>query len=353
MVIKKLIICNFRSYYGKKEFVFSNHLNLILGSNGDGKTTFFDAINWVLTPDYIPTSEYEDLPDEASLVSAKMFAELKSGDSGPVLVSMELNNNFGSLRVVERSFNVTKGTKGEIRIDGRSHRAFQFVGGMRKELFSVRDVFEKENAFPAVIRKYHIFKGEDKLNIFNDKTTLQTLLDMFSGIKDLDPYKQFAQYAMSTSEKAISGTKDKASKQNSKALQIQKEIVALTMQLERAESELATSRKEYDEAKGHIDAIDNDYEVIQEIDTLEKKVVKLGNDISRIAGKIDEEYDIKLLDEQWILMGFSPILKDYNNKMLSFAFSKDNIEANYKKKQEEESNRERLEKAKTELSKIT
>ena len=51
MLIKKLTIYNFRSYYGKKVFEFSDHLNLILGSNGDGKTTFFDAINWVLTPD--------------------------------------------------------------------------------------------------------------------------------------------------------------------------------------------------------------------------------------------------------------------------------------------------------------
>ena len=50
MIIKKLTICNFRSYYGVKEFAFCDRLNLILGSNGDGKTTLFEALNWVLTP---------------------------------------------------------------------------------------------------------------------------------------------------------------------------------------------------------------------------------------------------------------------------------------------------------------
>ena len=138
MVIKKLTIYNFRSYYGKKVFEFSNHLNLILGSNGDGKTTFFDAINWVLTPDYVPKSDNDRLPDDSSLVSAKMFKELKQGETGRVLVSIELKNNSGSLRVIDRAFNVLKTADGNMRIEGRMHKAFQLVGTMRKEMFSVK-----------------------------------------------------------------------------------------------------------------------------------------------------------------------------------------------------------------------
>lgn len=352
MVIKKLTIYNFRSYYGKKEFVFSNHLNLILGSNGDGKTTFFDAINWVLTPDNILRTEDTSLTEDSSLVSAKMFSELKLGEKGRVLVAIELKNNSGSTRIVERAFNVFKSAEGGMKIEGRTHKAYQLVGTMRKEMFSVRDVFEKENAFPAVIRKYHIFKGEDKLNIFDDKATLQTLIDMFSEIKDLEPFKQFAQYAQMTSEKAISGTKDKANKQNTKILELQKEIVNLAKQLEKAETELASSRKEYNEAKEKIDAIDSDYETIQEIDKLEKEIFKIEHEIERVADKIDEDYSIKLLDEQWILMGFAPILKEYNAKMSSLAYSKENMEAEYRKKQEDEFNKERVERAKSELAQI-
>lgn len=43
MILEKLIIYNFRSYYGRKLFEFGKRLNLILGANGDGKTTFFEA----------------------------------------------------------------------------------------------------------------------------------------------------------------------------------------------------------------------------------------------------------------------------------------------------------------------
>ena len=336
MQIKKLIIYNFRSFYGKKEFAFSDHLNLILGSNGDGKTTFFDAINWVLTPDYAPKSNEDKMPEDKSLVSAKMFKELGVGEKS----------------FLERSLCICKSSDGEMRIEGRSHKAFQLVGSIRKELFSVKDLFEKENAFPAIIKKYHVFKGEDKLNIFKDKTTLQTLIDMFSEIKDLEPFRQFAKYAKDTSEKVMSGAREKANKQNARVTEIQRDIISLCKKLETAEYDLAKAKAEYNEAQKHIDAIDSDYNIIQQIAKLEKEVARIEGEIERLSDKIDEEYSFKLLDDQWILMGFEPVLKEYNSKLESLAYSKNTIESEFKKKQEEDFNKARVAKAKTELEKI-
>lgn len=352
MVIKKLIIYNFRSYFGMKEFTFCDHLNLILGSNGDGKTTFFDAINWVLTPDYAPKAENEVMPDDSSLVSAKMFHTLQVGERGRVLVSLELKNNSGSWRTIERAFNVFKLPNGNMRIENRTHKAYQTVGSIRKEFLSVKEILEKESAFPAIIKKYHIFKGEDKLNIFNDKATLQALIDMFSDIKDLEPFKQFAQYAQDTSEKVIVGSREKTNRQATRTAEIQNDIISLTKRLEAAEREFATAKNEYDEAKENIDSIDNDYEIIQKAAEQEKEIVQLEHEIERITDKIDEEYSFKLLDDQWILMGFGPILREFNSKMESLSYSKNNIEADYRKEQETEFEHSRIEKAKTELEKI-
>ena len=72
MIIKTLVINNFRSYYGEKVFEFQKGLNLILGANGDGKTTFYDALDFVLTIDDIERKSVS----LASCVSKKMFAEL-------------------------------------------------------------------------------------------------------------------------------------------------------------------------------------------------------------------------------------------------------------------------------------
>lgn len=352
MIITKLVIYNFRSYYGKKEFKFTPNLNLILGSNGDGKTTFFEALNWVLTPDYAPRSEADRLPEESSLVSAKMFRELKVGEKGKVMVLLELKNNSGHLRLVERSFNITKLPSQDMRIEDRVHKAYKFVGNMRKEMTFIKDLFEKENVFPAIIKKYHIFKGEDKLNIFNDKTTLQALIDMFAEVKDLEPYKDFAVYAEGLAKKALSGSKDKANKQNSKILLIQKDLRSLEERLEREEINLRVSKKTFEEASEQVDAIQADYGLLKKIDDIEKQINTLEREIDRLSDKIDEDYSFNLLDEQWILMGFQSILKEYNSKVESLAISKTNLEDDFRRKQEEEFSSAKMEKAKSELEKV-
>lgn len=51
MIIQKIEIQNFRSYYGKNSFELVNGLNLIIGSNGDGKTTFYEALEWLFKTD--------------------------------------------------------------------------------------------------------------------------------------------------------------------------------------------------------------------------------------------------------------------------------------------------------------
>ena len=226
MIIKKLTICNFRSYYGVKEFVFSNKLNLILGSNGDGKTTFFEALNWVLTPTEAAKQNKEADVKLESLISAKMLRNLLDGESDKVYVSIEITYETGKFtknKIIERSFTVTK-KAGKPEISNVYHDSFDCRGGRKdKKDMLLRGVLETDAAFPAVIKKYHLFKGEDKLNIFDNKETLQNLLDLYSDVKDIVPFKQFASYAEKMAEKAMGTNKAKASKQAKDLEEVNKE----------------------------------------------------------------------------------------------------------------------------------
>ena len=47
MIIKEIRINNFRSYYGSNCLSLSQGLTLIIGDNGDGKTTLFEALEWL------------------------------------------------------------------------------------------------------------------------------------------------------------------------------------------------------------------------------------------------------------------------------------------------------------------
>ncbi len=355
MIIKKLTICNFRSYYGKKEFVFSNKLNLILGSNGDGKTTFFEALNWVLTPTEAAKQNKEADIKLESLISAKMLRNLPDGESDKVYVSIEITYETGKVtknKIIERCFTVTK-KAGRPEISNVCHDAFDCRGGRKdkKELL-LRGVLESDAAFPAVIKKYHLFKGEDKLNIFDNKETLQNLLDLYSDVKDIVPFKQFAHYAQKMAEKAMGTNKARASRQSKDIEYVNKEIVRLTKELEKHEARFFSTKKEYDDAEAKLEGLKDDMASINKIRELQDKQKDWKREIGILQRRIDDEYGRMLLDSQWILMGFSSILEEYNRKMSSLLISKQNIEEDYKKKQEEEFDKAKTEKAKTELEKI-
>ena len=86
MIIKSLEIQNFRSYYKTNVFNFCDGLNLIIGSNGDGKTTLFEALEWVFrTDDVVKT--------DVKFISKKRAEELFSGDSDNVAVSVTYEHN--------------------------------------------------------------------------------------------------------------------------------------------------------------------------------------------------------------------------------------------------------------------
>lgn len=355
MIIKKLTICNFRSYYGVKEFAFSNKLNLILGSNGDGKTTFFEALNWVLTPTEAAKQNKEADVKLESLISAKMWRNLPDGESDKVYVSIEITYEAGKFtknKIIERCFTVTK-KAGRADISNVYHDSFDCRGGRKdKKDIMLRGVLETDAAFPAVIKKYHLFKGEDKLNIFDNKETLQNLLDLYSDVKDIVPFKQFANYAEKMAEKAMGTNKAKATKQAQDLDRVNKEIVRLTKELEKHETRLSSTKKEYEDAEAKLEGLKDDMASINKIRELQDKQKDWKREIGVLQRRIDEEYGRMLLDSQWILMGFAPILDEYNRKLSSFLTSKQNIEEDYKKKQEEEFDKAKTEKAKTELEKI-
>lgn len=96
MIINKIIIRNFRSYYGDNTFEFKDGLTLIIGDNGDGKTTFFEALEWLFN-----TSQTEDKTER--VLSAKRKKELLDNETDSVRVVMYFKSEGDSDKIVEKS----------------------------------------------------------------------------------------------------------------------------------------------------------------------------------------------------------------------------------------------------------
>ena len=95
MIIKEIRIKNFRSYYGENnQFEFSDGLTLILGDNGDGKTTFFEALEWLFK------TELDRVNQELENVSEMRKSKLEIGEQDEVSVFMSFEHD--GLKSVER-----------------------------------------------------------------------------------------------------------------------------------------------------------------------------------------------------------------------------------------------------------
>jgi DNA sulfur modification protein DndD len=118
MIIQKIEIQNFRSYYRENSFELINGLNLIIGSNGDGKTTFYEALEWLFRTD--GTNKMD-----TKYISKKRSEELMPNNSDDVRVAMTYEHK-GRTKVLEKMFHFTKSFDGEVTT---SNYTFSLIEG--------------------------------------------------------------------------------------------------------------------------------------------------------------------------------------------------------------------------------
>ncbi len=305
MIIKSIIIENFRSYYGENSIVFSDGLNLVIGANGDGKTTLFEALEWLYdTVGKMPKTD-------AKYVSKKKISELLEGESSKVKVSMTYTNNDG-VRIFEKSFKFTKNLSGELSISNFTCTMFIQKGGEN-------DIREGETAlrmfdydFAPSIRKYCLFKGEQELNIFNKEEAMGYLVETFSEVRDFDPYIDFILKSKEWSEKALSSALKSDQKNSADVDKYQKLIANESKRLGDLRIELKDQQKKAIDFTTLLDDLEKNREASELLKTTNDRLEHLHDQEKQMYRKISDNYTFRLLDEMWILMGFEPIAEEYS-----------------------------------------
>lgn len=89
MLIKKIVLKNFRQYDGENEIIFSvepeKNITFVLGGTGFGKTTLCQSFRWCL----YGKSDFKKPED---ILSQKKIDSLKDGQSCPATVSLEISH---------------------------------------------------------------------------------------------------------------------------------------------------------------------------------------------------------------------------------------------------------------------
>lgn len=311
MIIKEIKIKNFRSYYGdNNRFEFSDGLTVIIGDNGDGKTTFFEALQWLLD-----TTKDRGLMEQ---MSEMRKSQMEVGDVEEISVYMKFDHD--GEKSVEKSFTIEKLENGSFKIGQLVYRGYE-TNGIEREAVNGKALIER--CYDAFIQKFSMFKGESELNVFENKTALKDLVDKFSDIRKFDELVEIT-----------SNFEEKANKAYLQEMRSDKRVAQRARELEsdisRVGTEISITRKDIKEKRDSIDTynktlsqLEDNQEASQRYHDIKERLKTQEDKRNKLMAQIGAvNYNHALLDRMWILAPFSPILKIFQEKISALSKTK-------------------------------
>ncbi|HFI0468597.1 TPA: AAA family ATPase, partial [Streptococcus suis] len=105
MKIKKILLYNFKNFRHETVIDFSNNITFLVGPNGFGKTTIFDAIELGLTGDISRITQKNQVTGENVAYNKPFF---QNDISKPVIIKLWLEKSNGEqLIIIRRLINDT------------------------------------------------------------------------------------------------------------------------------------------------------------------------------------------------------------------------------------------------------
>lgn len=334
MIIKKVQIDNYLCYYDTNTFELADGLNIILGENGEGKTKFYEAIDWLFN------GENRDLH---LLVSAKKLNETEIGENFRVRVSMTVEQ-YGEKSTITKSFITRKEKENECS-------TFSFmIEGISENSFGERSQVDGQalldRIFPFQIRKYSMFKGEAALNIFDSDSALVNLINLFSEAKHYDKYSEKGAMLREKAEKAVEASSRLDKKNEARYKRLEAEIHRLERQKDSYKVHLNVTEEEIKKIEENLQDAERHVSNADALEVLNKRIKEIENKIFNLTQTIDERYTTSLFDENWILVNFEVFHKAFAEKVASHSKKRRELQSQFDK---EKGIKEGEKKAKAEL----
>ena len=309
MIIKDIKINNFRSYYGSNHLSLSKGLTLVIGDNGDGKTTLFEALEWL----FDTTGENR----KDSHISEKRKSELEVGESDEVSVSITFEHD--GEKEIEKRFIFERLSETNIRTKDYKFVGY-FIDGAERHSISGDRLLNM--CFEPVIRKYCLFKGENELNVFDNETALKTLVDTFSGIRDFDRLVELTSNFEQKSANAANRELQNDKKVSKQAKELNTQLNVVINDIQNIKTELNQKKISISDFATKLEALERNQETSERYRAIKERIKGLKDKQAKLVAWSSCEYSTNLLDEYWILRSFPPIIKEFSAKVSALSKEK-------------------------------
>jgi DNA sulfur modification protein DndD len=295
-------------YYGTKSFEFADGLNIILGHNGDGKSTIFTAFNWIFNSTFPLTL--------SDVYSQKKYSEILENESFDVKVECTVVQ-YDSEYKISKSFTVTKNAnaantssiKGEVlKLDLRS-------GELITDNRSISDL--SRQVFPAAFRNFSMFETEtDALKIIEGKQ-LAELVKSFSDAKYYEKLDEvIAEFATRADKQFRRESKADTTTQET-IDDIDRRIKSISDEIDKLTEHITEDEKGKDFYTDRISELVNSLTISEDFKKINDKVANLNVEIERARSELKNrnKFTYCLFDNFHILKGFENIMNDFSQKI--------------------------------------
>ena len=330
MILKSMNIKNFRSYYVDNTFEFAQGLTLIIGDNGDGKTTFFEALEWL----FDTATENKS----ATNISEKRKSEMEFGDIDEVVVSLVFDHD--GIIEIEKSFSFEKQDKNSARTFD-----YKFIGyeDRGSERLSRNGKQLLEACFDTAIRKYCLFKGESQLDVFDNNTALKTLVDTFSNIRQFEDYFDLTEKFERDSDAVVTKALKQDKAQTKKVQQLESDRIRNLNDIQNVRDDIHTQEQIISDFTSSLEKLEENQEACEAYQDIKKRIEAKQKDVATYKARTLIDYNAQLLDDYWILRVFPSVLKEFQKKASAISREK-------RKLDRAETERRAIEKGKQEMA---
>jgi len=295
-------------YYGTKSFAFADGLNIILGHNGDGKSTIFTAFNWIFNPEFSLT-----LPD---VYSQKKYSEILENESFEVKVECVVVQ-YDSEYKISKSFIVTKnGNSGNTsRIKEEVLKRDLQSGELLTDNRSISDL--SRQVFPEAFRNFSMFETEtDALKII-EETKLAELVKSFSDAKHYEKLDGVIAELATRADKQFRREANADEKSQNTIKEIDDEIKTVNNEMEKLIKRISEDEQGRDFYTDKISELVNNLTVSEDFKKIDDKISQLKEETDRARNELKHKnrFTDFLFDNFYILKGFDNIMSDFSKKI--------------------------------------
>ena len=319
MIIRRIEIENFRSYYGNENvFEFGDGLTLILGDNGDGKTTFFEALQWLL--DISSTDEVQKSHALDNFSEMKK-SELGIGESAKLRVKIDFEHD-GS-KSVEKMFVIAKKSEDDFSVSDIKFKGKEDTEDGRLSPDGRRLI---ARCFDAEMQHFSMFKGESRLDVLDGPKALKMLVDKYSDIKYFDELVNLTSSFESSADKAFRKESKNDENTKSEAIKFDNELTKLSGEIQEINKQIKELSATVDSYEAMLKDLEQNQDTRDRYNELSQALAGKKANATSLKASIDKvNLNTSLLDQYWIMCAFPDILSAFKDKCAQLRREKERL----------------------------